>query len=880
MPRISITVKNAFVYFVLLVLTSATLGFAIYKLSSKRVMENTLATLIHNNESAVLKFNSFLDDVRRDVWYLSKNPFLKDYLGSEGDHLLKKKLAEEFLALLSAKNQYAQIRFIGLTNKGKELIRVEQFKEKAFVVADSLLQVKGDRDYFRETIQLPEDSIYFSQINLNQEYGKILFPFVPTLRVATPVFHKQHVSGIMIINVDLTYLFKELEKVTGQFNQLKLINPDGYYLIHPDSSLVFQFEFDRLPNIELAAARQSWESAPLLASQYKAYMDRDRGESIIEFKYPRANYTLYFTLSSLQENLLDVFNKWKLNIVYITLIFILASIFIALYWTRRQARQFSEITKSIAAFGNNPNIVDLNINRDDEIGDLAKSFQQMSSRIHGYVNELMLAKTQADDANKAKQDFIENMSHEMRNPLQSILGMVNMLQQNQPRQDQDAFIRNLKFSADHLLTLVNDVLDYRKLLNDQIQLLPKDIQLKEYLDNIIKGHLFEASQKKIKLSLNLMDHTYGDYFVADPVRLSQVLNNLLSNAIRYSPAEHEVVLLIRALDSNQLRFEILDEGPGMTDENINNVLQLKPVTGKSRQIQNVGLGLPIVIKILSLMQSKLEINRNLSKGMCFGFNLPTFIKHVSLQDHTHIQTSEQLKHLINSCACIDDDPQNIFYYKHIFEKLGVPIDVYAAPELFLQAAKKYDLILSDLNFTETHFADLIDQVQLQLEKGGILIIISAVDDIQHTVSLFEGKIDTLLQKPVSPEQLLKAVERTIYLRHFETPALEQLSQQYDGDQVKSKQALELLLREWKDLGIKLERAITDKNTGEYERIVHRLANSMRLLKLVRLENAMEEFKSQLIQRNNQTELLQAKVMFGFQHCIHFIEEKMNAGLHV
>ncbi|MBK9108698.1 MAG: hypothetical protein IPM92_10130 [Saprospiraceae bacterium] len=876
MPRISITVKNALVYFVLLVLTSATLGFAIYKLSSKKVMENTLVTLIHNNESAVLKFNSFLDDVRKDVWYLSKNPFLKDFFGNEANIKLKEKLAYEFLALLSAKNQYAQIRFIGLANKGKELIRVEQFNDKSFVVADSLLQTKGDRDYFRETIQLPEDSIYFSQINLNQEYGKILLPVVPTLRVATPMFHNGRIWGIVIINVDLTYLFRELEKVTGQFNQLKLINPDGYYLIHPDTSMVFQFEFDQLPNIAISDVRQNWSSTPLLASQYQAYIDKNAGESIIEFNYPRKNYPLYFTLSSVQENLLGVFNKWKLNIIYITLLFILASIFIAIYWTRRQAKQFSEITKSITAFGNNPNIVNLNIDRNDEIGDLAKSFQEMSSRIHHYVNELMLAKNQADEANKAKQEFIENMSHEMRNPLQSILGMVNMLEQNQPRDDQDAFIRNLKFSADHLLTLVNDVLDYRKLLNDQINLNPKDIQIQDYLDKIMKGHLFEASQKKIKLNLDIENRLNKEYFVADPVRLSQILNNLLSNAIRYSPANHEVRLRVQSLNQNQLWFEISDQGPGMSDENIYNVLQLKPVTGKSRQIQNVGLGLPIAIRMLGLMKTKLEITRNVPTGLCFGFHLPTQFKKATAQDKVISQSTGQLKQLIYSCACIDDDPQNIFYYQHIFEKIGVTVDLYTSPESFLQTGKKYYLILSDVNFTESHFSVFIDQVKLQLEKDGILVIISAIDDTNSVAKVFEGKIDCFLQKPVTPDQLLSTVERAIYHRYFEMPALDQLSEQYDGDSTKSEQALELLLREWKDLSSKMDQAIKDRNNEEYERIVHRLANSMRLLNLFSLEKAMNDLKTQLTLKTDSIENDQSKVIFGFQYCIELFQEKVNS----
>ncbi|MBK8956582.1 MAG: hypothetical protein IPM34_13645 [Saprospiraceae bacterium] len=871
MPRISITVKNAFVYFVLLVLTSATLGYAIYKLSSNKVMENTMITLLHNNETAVLKFHSFLDDVRKDVWYLSNNPFLKDFQSNSQDKRLKEKLAAEFLALLRAKNQYAQIRVIGLENKGHELIRVEHIQSQAFIVADSLLQLKGDRDYFRETIQLPEDSIYFSEINLNQEYGRILFPVVPTLRVATPLFFQGHVWGIVIVNVDLTFIFKELEKVTGEVNQLKLINQDGYYLIHPDTNSVFQFEFDKNPNIILEDVRKNWISTPLVASNYSGFIDKSRGESIIEFNYPRKNYLLYFTLSSIEENLLGVFNKWKLSIIYITLLFILGSVFIALYWTRRQARQFSEITKSISAFGNNPNVVNLNINRDDEIGDLAKSFQEMSSRIHHYVNELMLARDQADEANKAKQAFIENMSHEMRNPLQSILGMVNMLEKNEPRQDQDAFIRNLKFSSEHLLTLVNDVLDYRKLLNGQILLQSQDIGLKEFLEKIIKGHLFEATQKRIRVNLEMDPDLNHEHFTADPVRLSQILNNLLSNAIRYSSAEQEVKLLVKGAEAHQLYFEIQDLGPGMSEDNIANVLNLKPVTGKSRQIQNVGLGLPIVIRMLELMNTKLEIKRNYPKGLCFGFLLPTQMRRSAAKASFTDSPQVQLKHLISACACVDDDPQNNFYYQHIFEKIGVPVDLFNDPEEFLISNKRYSLVISDFNFAESRLENVIDRVKRQLDEYGILIVISANDDGQKLVS----GIDSFLQKPVSPEQLIETVSKVIYLRMYSLPVAANLTRQYEGDTQRSNQALELMIKEWTDLTRKLQVAMKEGNISEYERIVHRLANSMRLLDLVKMEQSLNDLRLKMTGGKSLNDTDQARVNFGFQYCIRYLQKQLN-----
>jgi len=874
-PRISITVKNALVYLVLLVLSSATLGYAIYRLSSNKVRENTLITLIHNNESAVLQFNAFLEDVRRDVWYLSKNPLLKDFIEKPQQNILKNKLATEFLAMLTAKDHYAQLRVISVEGKGKEQLRVDKTNGKLFVVHDSLLQIKGDRDYFRETVQLPQDSIYFSEINLNQEYGKVFIPVVPTLRVAAPLFVNESVWGIVIINVDLRFLFRKLEQLAGSRNELSLLNPNGYYLIHPDSAQEFLFEFEGLPNVELDLEKQSWLSTNLPSLTSKAFLDKHHAKSIIEYNYPRKSYLLYFMLSGKEADLLNVFNKWKWNILYLTLIFIFASIAIAIYWTRRQAREFKEITQSIIDFGTQPNVVSINIERNDEIGDLVKSFQEMSGRVHHYVNELMLAKNEADQANKAKQAFIENMSHEMRNPLQSIIGMTHMLEQNQPRADQKAFIQNLKFSAEHLLTLVNDVLDYRKLLNNQIVLAPKEIHLEEYINQIVKGHLFEAGQRKIKIKHDLDKQMQSLKIQADPVRLAQIINNLLTNAIRYSPENSTINLRIWMDEHKHCCFEVLDQGPGISQENIENILRLRPVTGKALQSQNVGLGLPIVNRLLTLMQSDLIIQPRPGGGMCFGFKLALNYSSQPSMNSISDDAAFYLRPMIQTCACLDDDPQNAFYYKHLFEKVGIHCDWYEAPQALLNCSVRYPLIITDIHFANEQLLHYLDDLRMKLDTPNILVVVSARDDISPYSDLLHADKEMFLQKPVTPEQLLNAVEHLLFLANFKTPAFNNLYALYDDEPSKSLQALELLSKEYIDLTPKLREALSAHDLTEFDRINHRLANSMRLLGMELLEQKMILTRELVSKNTTDAAYATGMIVFGFHYLLKLFSTELD-----
>ncbi|MBP8724639.1 MAG: response regulator [Saprospiraceae bacterium] len=874
-PRISITVKNALVYLVIIALTSATLGYAIYRLSSAKVLENTTLTLIHNNETVVLHFDAYLQDVRKDAIYLSKNPFLGDYLQGSGGTALRDKIALEFLALLAAKNHYAQIRVIGLENKGKEQIRVDQLDDRLFVVPDSMLQVKGDRDYFRETIRLPQDSIYFSAINLNQEYGKIFVPHTPTLRVGTPLFRDGRVWGIVIINVDLRPFFTKLKQLAGQQNALKLFNAEGYYLIHPDSNRSFRFEFGHGPDVDPAELEGSWTPAQLPSSSHGAYFDKVNATSVVTYDYPRKNYQLYFTLEAAQADLLAVFNRWKWSIVNITLGFIFGAVLLAIWWTRRQARQFREITQSIIDFGKSPNVVALDIARNDEIGDLAKSFQEMSSRIHHYVWALREAKSEADAANRAKQDFIENMSHEMRNPLQSILGMVHLLEQHQPRQDQKTFLENLRFSAEHLRTLVNDILDYRKLINDQIVLHPENLELEDYFQQLIKGHLFESSRKKIRILLELSDELENRTLSADPVRLGQVINNLMTNAIRYAPEGSEVRLGVTEAKGEGIQLSIADQGPGMSDENIANVLAFKPVTGEVSHSQSVGLGLPIAIRLLSLMGSKLHIDRNQGSGLRFHFVLPTQLRERTLEKKQARQNESLLHKLIKHGACIDDDAQNAFYYQHLFEQAGIQLSSFDNPGTLLESAEPFDLIITDIHFQDTHLQEHLSHLRKHLGAQCIIIAVTGMDDQPEWLTDLSKGVDALLQKPVSPDQLLEAVEFAMFQKRFGDMQLKGLVQQYDGDREKVRAALELMGKEWTDLSNKLQTAMVAGDRKEFERIAHRLANGMRLTGLETLENTLREIGERTHLSHPASDEDLAMVQLAFRCCIRQLHQARN-----
>lgn len=155
------------------------------------------------------------------------------------------------------------------------------------------------------------------------------------------------------------------------------------------------------------------------------------------------------------------------------------------------------------------------------------------------------------------------MSHEIRNPLHTILGMSRMLQDNTPRPDQQPIIESLKFSSQTLLALVNDILDFSKLKEGKISLANKTAQIGELLDNIIKSYSYDALTRRITIKPEIDPELYRLQVVIDTLRFSQVMNNLLSNAIKFSPAASEVRVVAEILHSDEhqcaIKFSVLDQ---------------------------------------------------------------------------------------------------------------------------------------------------------------------------------------------------------------------------------------------------------------------------------------------------------------------------------
>ncbi|MBS1563481.1 MAG: response regulator, partial [Bacteroidetes bacterium] len=380
--------------------------------------------------------------------------------------------------------------------------------------------------------------------------------------------------------------------------------------------------------------------------------------------------------------------------------------------------------------------------------------------------ELVRMKEKAEQAAKAKSQFLSIMSHELRTPLNAVIGITHLLLQNSPREDQQEDLRTLQFSGESLLQIINDILDFNKLDSGKIEISNIDFNLRELVQSLYQSFSYKAKEKNIVFDIEYDQHmpfmVKGDNF-----RLSQVLNNLISNAIKFTRQGRVTlkVQLEQAGDEHfRTRFAVVDTGIGIPEDKKDKIFEQFTQTNSdtTRLYGGTGLGLSISAKLVELMGSVIKVDSELGKGSTFYFSMMLH-KTAKVETSTpsqkpFIRDPHSLKDKYILLA--EDNPFNANIARRFIEGWGAKMDLVLDGQQALEFAlrKKYDLILMDVQMPVLDGFSCSKAIRKHLPDIPI-IIVTASPKNEIMEKIISSGINGFVSKPFKPNELQSKIQQ-------------------------------------------------------------------------------------------------------------------------
>lgn len=379
--------------------------------------------------------------------------------------------------------------------------------------------------------------------------------------------------------------------------------------------------------------------------------------------------------------------------------------------------------------------------------------------------ELEKAKEKAEGATVAKTQFLSTMSHEIRTPMNAVIGLTHLLLQENPRDDQLDNLQTLKFSAENLLSLINDILDFSKIEAGKIEFEQISFKLVDMVNSIKHSMEYKAKEKGIELKLEI-DKRIPETVKGDPTRLAQILNNLISNAVKFTEKGYvKMAISNQGIDKNgiKLGFTVKDTGIGIPAEKLDSIFESfsQASSATTRKYGGTGLGLAITKKLLDLFGSNIQVLSTEGEGTTFSFVLTMGLPDASEKVSTTYLTDETANtSWAGDILLAEDNKVNVKIACKFLKKWGLEVDVAENGLIAVQLAekKKYDLVLMDLQMPVMDGYEATKQIR-ELYPDIPIIALTASALLEVKAEAIAAGMSDYASKPFNPTELKKKINQ-------------------------------------------------------------------------------------------------------------------------